>query len=155
MVVVVVVVVVGTIGDLELDHGNPNLMRYHQLWLQKVSSSVGSIIETVMFDCVHLHCEVDHEDSKSCMLMMNHYHTNFGYKKLSSSEDIVQTNIKPLNLCCDFDLEHSNQILTQQSFFFKRHSGLMMMMMYHQSLVAKGLKKKKKNQTAEWHILVI
>ena len=89
MVVVVVVVVVGTIGDLELDHGNPNLMRYHQLWLQKVSSSVGSIIETVMFDCVHLHCEVDHEDSKSCMLMMNHYHTNFGYKKLSSSEDIT------------------------------------------------------------------
>ena len=45
---------------------------------------------------------------------MNMYHqTKLGYKRFSSSEDAVQTNvIEILNVCCDLVLEHSIPIFS-------------------------------------------
>ena len=49
-------------------------------------------------------------------LMMLHYHTRFGNKMFCGSEYIVQTTFTNiLNLCCDFDLEHSNLIFPQDT----------------------------------------
>ena len=48
--------------------------------------------------------------------MMLHYHTRFCIKMISSSKDIIgQAFTNTLNLCCDLDLECSDQILAQDT----------------------------------------
>ena len=51
-------------------------------------------------------------------LMMMHQNTKFGNRMFGGLDDIIWTNTDILTLCCDLDLECSNQ------FFFIRHSGL-------------------------------
>ena len=45
-------------------------------------------------------------------VMKMHHYTKFGYKRFKGSQNISWTNTKILNLNCDLDLEHSNQIFS-------------------------------------------
>ena len=75
-------------------------------------------------------------NQSSCMIlwpMMMHHHTKFGYRRFSSSENIVQMNIhwnsEPF---CDLDLDHNKAI---QSI----HTTIQLIMMCH--LIIFGCKK--------------
>ena len=86
------------------------MMMYHQT---KFGSSViinsEDIMKKVIFWCC-APCDLDLQYSTP-----TDHHTKFGYKKFGSSEDI-QTYIFffffLMNVCCDFDPEHSNQLFS-------------------------------------------
>ena len=60
--------------------------------------------------------DLDLEDCKpyamTLWILIIYHHTRFGYKTFSGSKDIVWTNIKHFNRCCDRDLDHSNQFFS-------------------------------------------
>ena len=83
-------------------------------------------------------------------LMMLHHHTKFGIKMICGSEDIILTNIHNiLNLCCDLDLEHSNQMFAQDA---PTYDGVPSNQV---SWVATGPATQKINYSRNSHILII
>ena len=62
--------------------------------------------DSVQRKCFYKSYDLNFDDSNTifCTLMIMCYHTKFGYKRFSGSENITLTEI--LNLCCDPDTEH-------------------------------------------------
>ena len=119
-----------------------------------------------MYVCMSPLCDLDNDEAiqsfcKALWPMKMHHYPKFGYKRFSSSKDIVWTNTTNLNLCCDHDFEHSYPIICGapttlavkglmmmviiQSFY----KTLWLMMMYHHTKMwlQKNNNKKTPNKT--------